>query len=199
MLILRKVAITGGLCCGKSTVCKMLQEKGAYVVSADAIVHQLLSSQSPVKNQLIALFGEEVIRDNQFDRRVIAKKVFNEESTLRALESILHPAVLEEIEKQYNQVQNNQKYTIFVAEIPLLYEIDKAHLFDKVIAVIANPKIAKKRFQKNNLHTAEEFEKRMTHQLSPQEKSALADFTIINDGDLLELRMQVDILYQQLT
>lgn len=199
MLTLRKIAVTGGLSCGKSTVCKMLQEKGAYVVDADAVVHQLLSPQSSVGKKLRALFGEEAIRGNEFDRKLIAKKVFSDEKILKELETILHPKVLEEIEKQYNNVQGKHQYTFFVAEIPLLYEIDKAHLFDTVIAVIADPAIAQRRFQKRTDLTPEEFEKRMTHQLPLQEKSARADFIIANDGTLTKLKKQVDFIYQQLT
>lgn len=199
MLILRKIAITGGLCCGKSTVSQIFQKKGAYVVSADAIVHQLLSAESPIKKQLIALLGEEAIRETELDRAFIAEKVFSNKETLDALEAILHPAVLEEIEKQYNQVQNRENYTVFIAEIPLLYEIEKAHLFDTVIAVVADPKIAKKRFQEKTNHSAEEFEKRMTHQLPTLEKSARADFTIENNGNLQELESKADEIYQHLT
>lgn len=199
MLILKKVAVTGGLSCGKSTVCKILQEKGAYVVDADAIVHKLLSPQSSVGKQLTTLFGEEAIRGDAFDRAFIAEKVFNNRETLKALESILHPKVIEEIEKQYNEVQDKKSYTLFVAEIPLLYEIDKANLFDKVIAVVANPQIAKKRFEQYKHRPSWEFEKRMTHQLPPQEKSARANYLITNNGDLADLKKQVEPIYQQLT
>jgi len=196
VLILRKIAITGGLSCGKSTVCQMLQEMGAYVVSADAIVHQLFSPLSPIKQQLITLLGEDVISDEKIDPARVANKVFSNKENLKALEAILHPAVLEEIEKQTKQVPEN--IAVFVAEIPLLYEIEKAHLFDTVIAVIADEKLAKKRFQEKTNHSAEEFEKRMTHQLPPSEKSSRADYTIINNGSLQDLKNQVQILFQQL-
>ena len=193
---MRKIAITGGLSCGKSTVCQMLQEMGAYVVSADAIVHQLFSPLSPIKQQLITLLGEDVISDEKIDPARVANKVFSNKENLKALEAILHPAVLEEIEKQTKQVPEN--IAVFVAEIPLLYEIEKAHLFDTVIAVIADEKLAKKRFQEKTNHSAEEFEKRMTHQLPPSEKSSRADYTIINNGSLQDLKNQVQILFQQL-
>jgi len=196
VLILRKIAITGGLSCGKSTVCQMLQEMGAYVVSADAIVHQLFSPLSPIKQQLITLLGEDVISDEKIDPARVANKVFSNKETLKALEAILHPAVLEEIEKQTKQVPEN--IAVFVAEIPLLYEIEKAHLFDTVIAVMADEKLAKKRFQEKTNHSAEEFEKRMTHQLPPSEKSSRADYTIINNGSLQDLETQVKTLFQQI-
>jgi len=196
VLILKKIAITGGLSCGKSTVCQMLQEMGAYVVSADAIVHQLLSPLSPIKQQLITLLGEDVVSSGKIDPDRVASKVFSNKKTLKALEAILHPAVLEEIEKQTKLVPETT--AVFAIEIPLLYEIEKAHLFDTVIAIISDEKIAKKRFQEKTKHSAEEFEKRMTHQLPPSEKSARADYTIHNNGSLQTLENQVKTIFQQL-
>lgn len=196
---MRKVAVTGGLSSGKSTVCEIFKELGSYVVSSDEIVHHLLSPKSPVGKQLIDLVGEEIIQGDKFDRKIIAEKVFGHKDILRSLEAILHPAVLEEIEKHYNQVCKEKKYVFFVAEIPLLYEIDKAHLFDTVIAVIADPEVARKRFEKRAKSPAEEFDQRMNHQLPPTEKSSRANYTIHNSGDIEALKTQVKKIYQQLT
>ena len=199
MLILKKVAITGGLSSGKSSVCEILKRKGAYVISADDIVHQLLDPQNEIGQKIVNLLGDDSVRGTQFDRTLIAKKVFNNAEILKSLEKILHPAVLEEVEKHYNQIRNQKKFTLFVAEIPLLYEIESEYLFDTVVTVFTDPEIAKKRFQKKTNHSIQEFEKRMTHQLPPAEKSAKADFTIHNNGDLAELEKQVETLYQNIT
>lgn len=197
MLTLKKVAVTGGLSSGKSTVCQMFRELGAYVVSADTIVHQLLSPQSPLAPQIIERLGEGIQKEGAFDRKEIAKKVFADRETLKSLESVLHPAVLEEIERQYRRVQN--QYKLFIAEIPLLYEIESAHLFDSVLAVTCQEATAKERFSKKTQESDEEFDRRMTHQLPPSKKTAQADIVIENDGTLSELRAQITNLYQKLT
>ena len=147
MLTLKKVAVTGGLSCGKTSVCKLFREKGAYIVSADDIVHQLLSPNSKIGPQIVKLLGKEILSGNTFDRKKIANKVFNHPATLKSLEKILHPAVLEEIEHQYAQVKNQKHFPLFVAEIPLLYEIESQHLFDTVITVNCDQSHPKKRFQ----------------------------------------------------
>lgn len=196
MLILKKVAITGGLSCGKSTVCKLLKDRGAFIVSADEIVHQLLSPTNPIGKKIVQLLGDEIIKDGTFDKKKIAKLVFENRETLKALEHILHPAVLAEVEKQYQSVKENPEYRLFIAEIPLLYEIESAHLFDVVIAVTADESLAKKRFEEK---TNQEFEKRMTHQMPIEEKCAKADYTLTNNGDLAQLEKDVTILYNQLT
>src|ERR1700733_7337913 len=124
MLKLRKIAVTGGLSCGKSSVCRIFKELGATVVSADEIVHQLLSPQVSFGQQVIMLMGPDIVVKGQIDRSRIAKKVFNNRTLLNSLEKILHPAVNNEIENLYQTALAKHKDKIFVAEIPLLYESD---------------------------------------------------------------------------
>ena len=198
MLTLRKVAITGGLSSGKSSVCQIFQELGAYIVSADEIVHRLLAPQSPVSEKIIELLGQEIVDGTRFNREKIANKVFKNKELLKALEQILHPAVLDEVESQYKQVAN-KNFPLFVAEIPLLYEIESQHLFDTVVVVTADTSLCKKRFLEKTNHSTQEFEARMTHQLPLSEKQANADYTIVNNGTWKDLKTQTQTLFQQLT
>ncbi len=193
---MRKVAVTGGLSSGKSTVCRLLKDKGAYCVSADEIVHQLLTTTTPTGKKILELFGDGILKGEAFDKKKIAQVVFKDKEQLKALEHILHPAVLDQVEQEYNKIKESKNTPLFVAEIPLLYEIESAHLFDKVVAVIADEDIAKQRYQEN---FKENFEERMTHQMPIEEKCAKADFVIENNGDLAALKQVVDTLYNQLT
>lgn len=199
MLTLKKVAVTGGLSSGKSSVCKFLQEKGAYVVSADDIVHQLLDPHTAIGKQIVELLGTGVIEGGQFDRKKIADAVFANKKNLISLEQILHPAVLEEIESRFNQIKDQKKHTLFVAEIPLLYEIEKEHHFDITVVIASDLQSAQKRFHAKTGHQIEEFEKRIMRQLPLEQKCAKADYVIINNGSLAELQAQVNNLYQNLT
>lgn len=199
MLTLRKVAITGGLSSGKSTVCEIFQKLGAYTVSADAVVHDLISFTSPVTKKLFQLFGEEFKKTQISDRKEIARRVFSDPKMLKQLEKILHPAVLEEIERQYIQIRDQNSHPLFVAEIPLLYETKNQKLFDYVISVYCKESNAKSRFTKQRKTTEEEFDRRMNYQIHPSEKKAKADQIIYNDGTLQELKIQVKTLYGKLT
>jgi len=192
VLSLRKIAVTGGLSSGKSTVCRFLKECGGFIVDSDVIVHQLLSPDTAVGQRVIGLLGLTVVTGNQIDRKKIAKLVFSNPEKLRALETILHPAVKEEIEAQYIQVKNNPAYTFFVAEIPLLYEAKMEKFFDTVIAVVSDTVIAKKRFK------GEDFDERMSRQESQTKKAAKANFTLVNNGDLAALKQAVFKLASQL-
>ncbi|MCI0381804.1 MAG: dephospho-CoA kinase [Chlamydiae bacterium] len=198
MLILRKIAVTGGLSSGKTSVCQILKKFGAYVVDADEIVHQLLSPKTKIGQEIIQLLGKEIISGDELDRAKIAKKVFSHPEKLQNLEKIIHPAVIHEIERQYSQVKKKNVYSLFVAEIPLLYESENEHLFDCVIAVVASPEIARSRFLSQPHREAEEFEKRMSRQWDMTQKAAKADFIIQNNGSFSDLEKSIKQIYPDL-
>ncbi len=198
MLTLKKVAVTGGVAAGKTTVCQLFKDLGASVVSADEIVHQLLSSGTPVGRQIIHLLGPEIINGSVLDRKKIAAKVFSNPELLRSLERLIHPAVFDEIDKRYKQAKRQSTHSLFLVEIPLLYEAKQEQRFHAVIAVRAPKELCEKRYVAHSGFPAEEFEKRMLRQIDPAEKAARADFIIENDGDLEHLKTQVREIYTQL-
>ena len=199
MLKLKKIAITGGLAAGKTTVCQLLKECGAYVVSADEIVHRLLSPSTHVGQQVIDLLGSDILHDSTIDRKRVSEKVFPYPDKIRVLEGIIHPAVFDEIEKEYKQIKKEGKYQLFVAEIPLLYESEYARHFDVVISVLSEPALCKKRYLQNNQHTELEFKQRMARQFDQEIKAQLAHYNLYNNDTIEELRAQVKTLYNHLT
>lgn len=199
MLKLVKVAVTGGLACGKSSACRFFKELGAYTVSADEIVHQLLSPTTNLGQHVIKLIGSDIVINNRIDRSQIAKKVFNHPSLLKALENLIHPAVRSEMERLYQEVQMSHSAPLFVAEIPLLYETDGQRFFDYTIAVAADDKLCRKRFQQATGNDNIDYEKRMARQLSPVEKAKKADFVILNNGTLEQMKEEVRKIFYMLT
>ena len=105
--------MTGGLASGKSTVCRILKELGAYTVDADTIVHQLLSPKNAVGSKVIQLLGTNIITEDQIDRTKVANIVFKQPKLLTALEKILHPEVQKAIDREYDQI---------MSEVPLFVE-----------------------------------------------------------------------------
>lgn len=199
MLALKKVAITGGLSCGKSSVCRYFKELGAHVVSADEIVHQLLSPSTPLGQQIIKLLGEDIVVDGSIDRGIIAKKVFEDQALLRSLEGLIHPVVLNEIEKQYQQVNSQGKAPLFIAEIPLLFEVASEKKFDATIAIWADPQVCKERFIATTGCEKNEYNKRMANQMPAEEKARRADYVIENSGSIEEMYQAVVNLFIKLT
>ncbi|MCB1112668.1 MAG: dephospho-CoA kinase [Chlamydiales bacterium] len=198
MLKLKKIAVTGGISCGKTLFCRYLQELGAYVVSADEVVHQLLSPKTELGQNVIKLLGTDILVDTVIDRRKIAEKVFHQPELLKSLESLLHPEVMREIDKQYQDVSKNNVTTVFVAEIPLLFEIGAGSMFDQTVTVIANEEDCIHRFRNTTGYDTEEFHRRMSRQFDPQKKAQLADSVIPNTGSKKELQERATQFYQHL-
>lgn len=195
MLKLPKIAITGGVASGKTTVCQFFQELGACVVFADAIVHELLNPDTDLGQQIIQLLGTDVLENEKFNRRTIAEKVFKDPRVLERLEKLLHPAVLQQIEKLYSEACRKGSYTSFVVEIPLLFEIQGERFYDVIVAVLSEESLARTRFEKAGFQNAE-YDRRMKRQLKPHQKSARAHFTITNNGSLEDLHNEVIKLNQ---
>lgn len=199
MLKLKKVAVTGGLSSGKSLFCSYLQKLGAYVVSADEIVHQLLSPKTSLGQKVIALLGSDVVTDEKINRNIIAEKVFEDLEKLKALEKILHPEVLEEIEREYINCQNKESYPLFVAEIPLLFEIQGERYFDETVAVVADKTQSVEWFKKTSGLGEKEYHLRMSRQYPAEIKAEKANHIIYNNGDKELLYAKAKQLYQRLT
>ena len=195
---LTKVAITGGLSSGKSSACRFFKELGAYVVSADEIVHTLLSPNTNLGQDVINLLGPEIIIDYQIDRSQIAKKVFEHPDLLHSLERLPHPAVYKEVEKLYHHANELKLAPLFIAEIPLLFETGNTSFFDYTIAVLADPTLCQQRFQAATGYGKEEFDKRMARQLSPEEKARRADYVIFNNGNMEAMKNTVQELFKTL-
>lgn len=195
MLALKKVAITGGLSSGKSTVGRLFKDLGAYLLDSDEIVHKLLKNTS-IKEKIITLLGPEVEQNKSLNRKKIASLVFSDPQKLNRLEQIIHPHVREEIEKKYKQELNSKKWNLFVVEIPLLFETKMEKNFDATIAVVADPDVCMKRFSER--FNKDEFELRSQRQWPIDQKAQKADFLIYNNGDLSELKLSCQKIHSKL-
>lgn len=190
---LKKVAVTGGIASGKSAVCRFFQELGAFVVSTDAVVHDLISSSVSLRQELVQYFGHQILsHDNmdEIDRKALAQEAFKDPISLRYLEERIHPAVMQRIRELYERASCQGGHTSFVVEIPLLYEVGQESFYDWVVVVIAEESLCKERFLLAGFSPGE-YEKRMHFQLSPQAKAARAHYILENNGTLDALKKQV--------
>ncbi|MCB1118817.1 MAG: dephospho-CoA kinase [Chlamydiia bacterium] len=198
MLALIRIAITGGLSSGKSSVCQILQECGAYVVDADKIIHELLNPNTTLGQHIVKLLGEECVTGDTFDRQAIAAKVFSDSTLLTKLENHLYPYLRREIKRHEEQAKQRQS-PCFVVEIPLLFEKGFDSAFDTTIAVYAPQEVSINRFIAKAKSTSQDFYRRMKTQFSPEEKMAKAAHVIDNSGSKEQLKHHVESLYTLLT
>ena len=192
----KKIAVTGSLSSGKSTVCRFFKELGAYTVSADEIVHRLLAPTTEVSRQVVDLFGSDILTNGSIDRSKVALKAFSDPVLLHTLECLLHPLVRNEIEKEYQLCRSS--YPLFVAEIPLLFETGSDVDYPVTITVKASQEQCKRRFEKTRNHRETTYQQRMNRQLTEEEKASKSTYVIDNNGSLDELKAIVAKQYEQL-
>lgn len=195
MLKLKKVALTGGLSSGKSTVLAIFQRLGATVVNADEFIHHLLSSNVTVIHRVLEILGEEVLDRGRINRKAIANKVFNNSEKLKQLEFLLHPPLRQEIHRIYDETLQQTKHGLFVVEIPLFFEKGGDSWYDSSLCIDSDEEHCIERFKRKTGLTEEDYRRRMRSQLSLGEKKAKADEIINNNCSLEELENQVRHYY----
>jgi dephospho-CoA kinase len=198
MLECKRIAVTGALASGKSTVCAFFRDLGAYVVSADTITHQLLLSDTALIQKVCSLLGNSILVNGAIDRNKVADQVFQKPELLHKLEKIIHPAVKQGLEHEWNKALL-EGAPLFVAEVPLLFEAAFEPWFDATIAVFAEESCCLERFCLQKRGDLLDYKARMQHQLPGQEKAKRATYIINNQGSLQALRSEVSSLYTQLT
>ncbi len=192
-----KVGLTGSIGTGKSTVSKIFQKLGAYVIDADKVVHRLLQDKK-VKEEIKQVFGNDIFDSSgNIDRKKLAKIIFNNPEMKKKLEEILHPKVRQQIEHFIKEVYEKDKNAVIIAEIPLLIETGLYKNYDKVIVVYAPKDLQLKRLL-NKGFSEEEALSRINSQMDIEEKLKYADIVIENTGSLKELEEKVKKVYEKL-
>lgn len=195
------LGVTGGIAAGKSTVAKMLEKKGAVVVSADELSRQLVQAQSPVLAVLVQRFGENILNhDGTLNRQQLGDLVFNDPLARKDLDAIMHPAIAQLSQQSLARAVAQQQPNggLVVYEAPLLYEVGAESRVDKVLAVVVDDGVQLKRLQQRDHCTVEAAKKRIDSQMAQREKALRADYVIDNSTGLEELQQHVDTLFKAL-
>jgi dephospho-CoA kinase len=186
-----RVGITGGIGSGKTVFCNALKEKGYPVIFADQIASEVLENDPEVKELIVKEFGEQSFVNNKPDRKYLADKVFSDAGNVELLNAILHPPTIEKLDALMKSELHKQNM-VFV-EAALIYEAGMDEMFDFVVLITAEEEIKRKRKVTQGM-TAEDFNRRLEHQITDDEKSKLADFIFLNNGDKKELSKKADLL-----
>jgi dephospho-CoA kinase len=190
------VGLTGGIGSGKSTVSQMLAGHGAVILDADAFARDAVRVGTPGYDRVVERFGPEVLLpDGELDRPKLAEIVFADESSRRDLEAIVHPEVRRRVANEIRAHADTSR--VVVLESPLLIEMGQHGLCDVVVVVAASPDDAIMRLVARGMREVDA-RARQAAQLPLQEKAKAADVLLDNGGDLLELRAQVDRLWEDL-
>lgn len=191
------VGLTGGLGAGKSTVAGMLAERGAVVVDADDLARQALEPGTRAFQQVCDLFGDEVVTPSgKLDRGALAARVFGDEDARRTLESITHPEVFRMLAETVEAHRGTDHVVVFDA--PLIIETGFHEACDVVVVVTAELEHQIERVARSRGMSEEQARARIAAQIPAEQREALADVVIRNDGDLASLERQVEALWVDL-
>ena len=187
-----KVALTGGIGSGKSTVADFLDELGAYVIDSDQLARDVVERGTPGYEAVLAAFGDGILTDGEIDRAKLAEIVFKDATARATLESIIHPLVRDAAEKMVKSLPAD---AVLINQIPLLVETDGAKRFDFVITVSADEDIRRRRLIERGMKDYE-ITKRLAAQVNDGAREAIAHSVIRNNGSIDELRHVVEELWR---
>jgi dephospho-CoA kinase len=186
-----RLALTGSIGMGKSTVAEMFRRAGVPVFDADAVVRKLQGPGGPLVGKIEERFPGTTGPDG-VNREALSERVLSDPDELAALEAIVHPSVHHE---RTRFIMENGDQPALLFEIPLLFETGGAEVFDKVIVVSAPADVQRERVMARPGMTEEKLAALIARQMPDEEKRARADFVVDTGGDLSTTERQVgDIL-----
>jgi dephospho-CoA kinase len=190
------VGLTGGIGSGKTTVAAMLGSLGAIVVDSDQLARDVVEPGTNALAEVVGAFGDAVLAaDGRLDRRALAAIVFDDEGKRRTLEEIIHPRVRARLAEVAASAPAD---AVVVNDVPLLVESGLAGGYDRVIVVLADEETRISRLMRSRGMTAEEARARMAAQATDEQRRAVADIVIVNDGTEAELREAVEAVWREL-
>lgn len=183
------VGLTGNIATGKSEVARMLAELGAYVIDADRVAHRVMQPGGPAHDAVVDAFGREILSaDGTIDRGKLGAIVFRDPAALRRLEAAVHPATIAEVGRLIGQTSDS----VVVVEAIKLVEAGMHRGYDALWVVAAPRSLQIARLMTARGLTEKEAALRVDAQPPQEEKMAVADLVIVNDGDLNILREKVE-------
>ena len=195
---MRLIGLTGGIGSGKSTVALMLAERGAVVIDADRVAHEVYAPGTEGFDLLVERFGPSILDEQgRVDRRRLGALVFNDPEALADLNAIIHPLVRREIARRLLEVTTDDPDAIVVLEAALMTETGWSGGAAELWAVIALPEVVVGRLVRLRGMDEQDVRLRMAAQASNDDRRRVATRVIENNGDLDHLEAQVDRAWRE--
>jgi len=188
-----KIGITGGIGSGKSVVANILQQMGFPVYDSDSRAKALTQTNADIRQQLTAMFGDNLFKDNILDKKALSQLIFSSDKNLKAVNAIIHPVVVGD----FATWTTRQNAAAVFLESAILMESGLYQKMDKIILVTAPEKLRIDRVMKRSQLSEKEIQQRMQMQKTEEALAEKADFVILNDEKHL-LIPQVHSILQKL-
>ena len=188
-----KIALTGGIGSGKTTVTDYFRKLGVPVIDADEASHEVTQTGEPAVQKISDAFGDSVLDcDGNLDRTTLRNIVFGDPESRNQLESILHP----EIRQRMNEAASRTQSPYCLFSIPLLIETDQHTSYDRILVVEASEDRRRSWIQARSDLTQNEITAILSAQVSDQQRRRAADDLLINDGGIDDLHARIERLHQ---
>jgi dephospho-CoA kinase len=188
-----KIALTGGIGSGKTTVTDYFRKLGVPVIDADETSHEVTQAGEPAVQKISDAFGDSVLDcDGNLDRTALRNIVFGDPESRKLLESILHP----EIRRRMNETASRTQSPYCLFSIPLLIETDQHTSYDRILVVEASEDRRRSWIQARSGLTQNEITAILSAQVSDQQRRHAADDLLINDGGIDDLHARIERLHQ---
>jgi dephospho-CoA kinase len=188
------VALTGGIGSGKSTVGQIFEELGAVVTDSDQLARNVVERGTTGFDQIVAAFGDEVLKHGELDRAALAEVIFKDPVKRTQLEQITHPLIRRAFAEIVESAQND---SIVINQIPLLVESKHEYKFDHVITVSATEEVRIQRLLMRGMNLTQ-IKQRIGAQSTDAQREAISDTVISNDKDHSELLVEVEKVWELL-
>ena len=193
-----RIGLTGGIASGKSTVGSILRQMGVTVIDTDLIAHEITAPGSGAVKEMSRRYGQEILNeDGSLRRDAVGKIVFSDPVEKKWLETLLHPLIQAQAEKQA-QTSFDAGQQVVVMDVPLLFESGWNERVDEIWTVYTPQSTQKLRLQRRDGYTESEIADRIASQWSIDEKAKHADVVINNTGSLENTRRQVESAWNAL-
>ena len=192
------IGLTGNLGSGKTTVARMFEKLGAKVLDADQMAHRLISPGGRAFKQVIRVFGRDILRDGEIDRKKLASIVFEDHKKLETLNRLIHPKVIQDIRQEIAFYKRKKTVSLIVVDAPLLIESGLNALMDAALVVKATRALQLRRVMEKKGFQRNDALQRMKRQLPLREKLKYTDIVIDNRGTLQQTRKQVQEVWRRL-
>ena len=173
-----KIGLTGGIASGKSTVCDLFSQLSVEIIDADTISHDLTKSDGLAFQEILDHFGDRILgSDGELDRQQLRSIIFNDVAEKQALENIIHPKVLDKINK--NISDSTAPYLIIA--VPLMIETGMNQLMDRVLLIDCSIETQVRRLIERDKCTKQQAQSIIENQASLESKRAICDDVIVNE------------------
>ena len=193
------VGLTGGIACGRTTICSMLARLGACIVDMDLLAHRLVAPGGAAVQEVASVFGAGYLDDEGgIRRKSLGALVFHDAAARARLEKILHPLILRESEQIIHDFAASRGRGIAITDAALLVETGGYRRYDRLVVVACEPDLQLRRLMARDGLSEQDARARISAQAPLDEKKALADYVLDTSGTLAETEARTHQVYAML-